>query len=932
MTNRMILTAVLLTAAAAAFAQGIKVQGIIIDDKEKTPQIGVTVLLTRSTDSLVLGAATDVDGRFLLANVNPGTYKLTTSYLGYLPVEKTVTVETTDLDLGRLAISQNDNLLKEVVVAEKQIRVEQKGDTTQFNADAYKTNQNATVEDLVKKMPGITVEDGVVKVQGEELKKLTIDGEEFFGDDATVALKNLPAEIVNKIQVFDQLSDQSQFTGFDDGNAQKTLNIVTKTGKANGQFGKVYAGYGTDDRYIGGANLNYFKGKRRISLIGLSNNINQQNFSSQDLLGVTGASGGGGGGRRGGGGRGQGGPGGGGNSAGNFLVGQQAGISTVNSVGLNYIDRWGSKIRVNGSYFFNNNNNEKTSELTRQYFLNGESSQLYDETSNAESDNFNHRFNARLEYNIDSSNSLSLRPSLSFQDNSQLSNFLGQNYFSIDNPLNITQNRSTSNSNGYTFSNDLLYRHKFSKPGRTVSVNLGTRMNTNNGERYLYSQNRYFEVIDTTELLDQRTISASDGLTVSSSVSYTEPVGKKGQIQINYSPSYNINNSDKQANSIDSTGNYAIPETLLSSRFNNEVTTQRSGLSYNLRQEKTSFSAGLNFQLVQLNSEQTFPTAFNLDKTFRNLLPDARFNFRPSKNKNLRLQYRTSTNVPGISQLQNVLDNTNPLLLSIGNPDLRQPYTHTISARFNTSNAQKATNFVAFGYVGLTDNYIGNSTLIATGDTTVLGNITLLSGAQLTRPVNLDGYRNARTFLSYGFYLSKLKSNLNLNTGFTYLHSPSQVNNVSNFVNTYATNAGLVLSSNISQRIDFTVSYSANYSVVDNSLQPQLNNNYFFHNAGVKLNWEIIKRFTVSNDLTQTTYSGLGSGFNQQYWLWNVTMGYRMLKNEALELKLGVFDLLDQNNSIARTINETYVEDSVTNVLRRYFMVTAVYSLRNFGG
>ncbi|MCW5923522.1 MAG: TonB-dependent receptor [Saprospiraceae bacterium] len=921
-----------------AAQDGATLSGKVIDAKDGAAQLGVSIFLLNQADSSRRGAITDLDGIFLIRNVPPGDYLLSTSFISYLPTEMQVTVDSSDIDLGRVYVAQDANLLKEVLVQDKQIRVQQLGDTTQYNADAYKTTPNATVEDLIQKMPGITVEGGVVKVQGEELRKITIDGEDFFGDDATLALRNLPAEIVDKIQVFDRLSEQAQFTGFDDGNTQKTLNIVTKSGKADGRFGKIYSGYGTDNRYIGGASLNYFKGKQRISLVGLTNNINQQNFTSQDLLGITSGGGstggrGGGGGGRGGGGRSGGPSGGGGASANNFLTGQQPGISSVNSLGLNYTDRWGEKFRVNSSYFFNNNSNDNTSRLSRAFFLSEGLNQRYDEENTTESDNFNHRFNARLEYNIDSSNSLLMQPQFSFQDNSRTTNFFGQNYFSIDNPLNITENNTRSDNAGYSFSNNLLYRHRFEKRGRTLSLNLGTSLNDRTGERRLFSQNQFFNGIDTTQTLDQLTESENNGLTLSSNLVYTEPVGEFGQLQLNYTPSFNQNQSDQQTNNLDTlTGEYSRPDLLLSNRFENKVTTQRAGTSYRLRKEKMFFTVGLNYQNVRLNSEQVFPFALTVSKTFQNLMPDAMFNYRPSKTENLRLMYRTSTNVPSVSQLQNVLDNSNPLLLSIGNPELRQPFTHSFTARYNKTNPEKATSFMANGFIGFTDNFIGNSTLIAARDTTVLDDITLLTGTQLNRPINLEGYWNARSFFTYGLPVTAIKSNLNLNIGFTYQRSPSLINSVQNFVKSYTTSTGLVLSSNISEKVDFTLSYNANFNVVRNTLQPQLDNNFFFHNANARANWEIVKKLTLSSDVSQTLYTGLGDDFNQQFWLWNAAIGYRMLHNESLEIRLGVFDLLNQNNSIGRNVTETFVEDSVTQVLRRFFMLTATYTLRNFGG
>ncbi len=297
------------------FAQTTELIGTVQDAQASVGVSGASILLINSRDSTQRkGVLADAEGNFKLANVKSGNYRLRISSIGYTNLEMRVSIGNSPKNLGVLKLTENANQLGEVTVREKQVRVEQKGDTIQYNAGAFKTNPDATVEDLVKKMPGVTIENGVVKAQGEEVRKVTVDGQEFFGDDAALALKNLPAEVVDKVQVFDRLSEQSQFTGFDDGNTVKTINITTRQNKNNGQFGKVYAGVGDDERYQSGASVNFFKKDQRLTIIGLSNNINQQNFSNQDILGVLGSSGGGGGMQFGGGGgwRPQGGGGGGG--------------------------------------------------------------------------------------------------------------------------------------------------------------------------------------------------------------------------------------------------------------------------------------------------------------------------------------------------------------------------------------------------------------------------------------------------------------------------------------------------------------------------------------------------------------------------------------------------------------------------------------------
>jgi hypothetical protein len=926
----------------ALLAQGVTVRGTVVDAKTGEAQVGARVSLLNLADSTRRGGMTDTLGRFALSGVQTGSYTLSVSYLGSSGLERSITVDTADLDLGVVRITDDPTLLREILVQEEQLRVQQLGDTTQYNADAYKTQQNASAEDLVTKMPGITVENGVVKAQGEDVRKVTVDGQEFFGEDATASLRNLPAEIIDKVQVFDQLSDQAQFTGFDDGQTQKTINIVTKTGRANGQFGKVYAGYGTDDRYIAGGSVNFFDGKRRVSLIGLANNVNQQNFSSEDLLGVLG-SGGREGGQRGGqggggdrGNRGErggrdGGRQGGGGQAGDYLTGQQNGINAASSLGINYSDQWGDRFKINGSYFFNKADNTTRSVLERTYFLSEETGTLYDETQDGGNLNFNHRLNLRLEYEIDSSNSLSFRPRISFQDNTASSRFFGQSTVDNGEAVSRTSNDFTSGNFGYTLSGNLLYRHKFVRPGRTISLNLGGGANDRNGDTRLQSESVYLNGIDTTSVLDQFSENASDGYNLSANLAYTEPLGRNGSLQVSYNPSFNHNRADQLTNAFDeATGDFTRFDPLQSSRFANDVTTHRGGLSYRLRSEKSNFSVGLNYQNVFMTSVQTFPTDLSVGRSYNNLLPTVSYNYRPSKSRSLRLDYRTSTNVPSVRQLQNVLNNDNPLLLSIGNPDLLQPYTHSLGGRLNLNNPDRATSFMAFLNGRYTDNYIANSTTIAASDTVLFGTITLLPGAQLTRPVNLPGYWTLRSFFTYGLPVKAVKSNLNLNAGYNFSRSPSLINGQTNRASAHGITGGLVWSSNISEKLDFSVSYNAGYNVVENTLRAELDNTYFSHLAGLRVDWQFWKGLFVNTALTQNLYDGLQSGIDQDFTLWNAAIGYRFLKNDGLEIKLSAFDLLGQNNSVFRSVTDTYIEDLETEVLSRYFMLTATYNLRNF--
>lgn len=927
----------ILTGALALPAQQLQLKGVLRDRTEKIPLPGATVKLTAIGDSLPAMAMTDGSGGFLLQNLRPVSYVLSVSFLGYKELKKTISMlpGPTPQDAGILYLERGPTTLRSVTIQGTLPPVQQKGDTLSYNASAYKTNPDASAEDLVKKMPGITVENGAVKAQGEDVKKVLLDGKEYFGDDATLALRNLPSEVIDKIEVFDRLSDQAQFTGFDDGNSSKTINIVTRGNIRNSQFGRVSAGYGTDGRYMAGGNVSLFKGPRRISIIGLTNNLNQQNFSMQDLLGVVGNASGNRGGNRGGGGRGgsggRGGGGGGGN-AGNFLVGQQSGISTTHSFGVNFTDEWGKKLEVSGSYFFNQNNNRNDEQTSRQTFLTGDSSQFYKETQYTDNTNNNHRINMRIEYKIDSFNTLIFTPGVSFQEYNTYSKTDGVNSYSDTARISQSDNERRSHTSGYNMNNGILYRHAFGKRGRTITVGLNMGANRKSGQTDLLAFNTYFKGSqDLNDSVRQRSSPVSSGYQLSANIAYTEPVGKEGQLQVNYNPSWSKSKADQQTFHMDeASGKYTVPDTSLSNVFDNTYTTQNAGVTYRYGNRDRMLSLGVSYQHSELYSEQTFPSTTIVRRTFSNLLPNAMLRLRFNDNSNLRLFYRASTSQPSINQLQNVINNSNALFISTGNPELDQQYTHQVISRYSYTNPTKGLNFFANIFLQSTRDYISSATYIASRDSVLTPTVTLYRGSQLSKPVNMDGYWSARSFLNFGMPLRFIKSNLNWNAGFTYARTPGIINNLTNIADNYNYSLGMVLSSNISEYVDFTLSYSANFNDLRNAIQPQLNNNYFTQSAALRLNLLSKNGWVFTNDLSNQLYSGLTDGFNQQYWLWNVSAGKKFLKNQRGELKLTIFDLLNQNRSISRTTTETYIEDVQTQVLKQYFMVTFTYKIRNF--
>ncbi len=907
-----------------AFSQEFRLSGTLVNQEDNLPLVGATIKLISLRDSLKFDyRSSGVKGDFLFTKIARGRFRLEVTYIGFEKYEQVVMVDGKTENIGTIIIKPALTSLGEVEIKETAIRAEQKGDTTQYNAAAFKVSQDATTEDLVKKMPGITIENGTVKAHGEDVKRVLVDGKQFFGDDPSVTLKNLPAEVVDKIQVFDKLSDQAAWTGFDDGSGQKTINIVTRNNKNSGQFGKFSAGYGTDARYLLGANINFFKDKRRITLLGMSNNVNQQNFSADDIVGSSG-----GGRQRGG-------------SGGSYMpvqMGAQSGIFSTNAIGVNYTDEWGSKIIFNGSYFFNSGINTTKQQLNRQYILGGEVNQYYKELNSSETNNDNHRLNMRIEYNPDSNNSIILTPRLSIQDNNSNSYSSASTSlypdFKPGNILNESVNKNNGDANGYNFNNDFLYRHKFDKNGRTFSVNLGTGLSKQYHNNYLNSLTGFYNPsqIQNNDTLNQYIKAFSDGLNLSSNLVYTEPIGEKSQIQLNYNVGWSQNANDKKTwNYSEVQQRYIDFDTLYSNIYDNDYLTHRIGTGYLYRTPKMNLNAGITYQYAELKGNTSFPVIDSTRKTFNSVLPNVMLNYKFSPFTNLRVFYRASTNAPSTTQLQRVIDNSNPLLLTTGNPQLKQEFRHFAMTRFSHSNKDKTSNLFGMLFFQKTINYIGLSTLIAANDTTVNGQ-NIGKGTQLSMPVNLDGTWNGRALISIGFPIKKIKSNLNFNTGVSYNRLPGLINSNPNFSNTYGINLGAVLSSNISEKIDFTLTYNINYNLVENTIQPQLNNNYFFQIGSIQFNWEFLKGFFLQNSLTYQNYNGISSNISDQYTLWNFNFGKKILKKKNGEIKLSCYDILNQNKSLNRSVTDTYIEDSNTEVLQQYFMLSFTYTLRNFNG
>ncbi len=926
-----------LALASNSFAQSFTVKGRVLDES-RSPVPGALVRMIETKDSTqYFVTSTDFNGDFILSNLSHQDYTLLVTAVGKKDLSTLIRPTKAALNLGTLIMSDRLIPIKGVIVQGRVPPAVQVGDTTNYSAKSVKVNEDATMGDLLSKLPGMVVSNGTVTVGGEQVQQVLIDGRPYFGQDPTIALSNIPANIIDKVQVYDQESDQAKFTGFDDGNDIKTINIITRWRFDRQSFGKVGGGYGENQRYSSFGNVNIFDGNERLSLIGSSNNINQQAFSTQDILGVISTNNRrfmpGMGGILGGRGPVNANPFGisGGVQANNNLVGQQQGINTTGMIGANGMDSLANgKMFAQGSYFFNQVNNQNIQSDNRVYLLGGNATSLYDQNSNVSSRNFNNRFSGRLDYWPDATNGITVLPVVYFQSNR--SNDL-LSALTSGNSTNLQSNSVTSSlNNGYNLSGHVIYRHKFDYPGRTISLDVGVGSNQKTTNGNLSSSDVYSGLIATPgdSTLQQSNYLSSTG-TASASLIYTEPFpfDVSSMLEFFYDPSFTKNTASKYTYNFDPvTEEYSDLYLPLSNAYSDNYATQSVGMGYRWHSNGMNLMANLSYQYASLQGFDSTSSSVSINRKFGALLPMAMFNYRTREGRFLRIFFRSYTAPPAVTQLQPVVDNSNPLLLTTGNPNLNQSYTQTFMARYNLTRFGSSQMMSMFLFANHTNNYVGSDYIIPSQDTVLANGTSISKGAQLTFPINQNGYWNVRSFFTFGLPFDLISSLLNLNAGVTYARTPGIVNSDQSVSNTVGPSAGVVIASDISQDFDFTISYMGNYNFAENTLLPGANNNYYSHTATVNWYWQFWSGFVLDNQVTNELTSGLAAGYNENFVLWNISVGKKFLPQDAAQVQLSVNDLLGENKSVQRTITSTYIDDTNNEVLTRYVLLTFSYTVR----
>ncbi|MEE9406925.1 MAG: outer membrane beta-barrel protein [Polaribacter sp.] len=897
MKKNLFLICLLLSSIAFSQTKNFTITGIVQSTKDKELIESATVHAERVKDSSIVSyTITNSKGGFnLIGETSDDKIKLVVSYIGFNPYIKIIDVK--NQNLGTLFIKASNVL--DAVVIRSSAPITIKKDTLEFNVKSFKTKADANVEDLLKKLPGVEVDDeGNITVNGKSVNKILVNGKPFFGNDPTITTRNLTKDIVEKIQITDTKTNAQAFSGEDSDGENKTINLTIKKENNKGYFGKVAAGAGTNDRYEYAGMVTRFKGTERIGLLAGGNNINSPGFSFGNQRLQFGGN--------------------------NRSFGGGQGIVTSNNYGINYINTFGKIFEVSGDYFYKNSESDNKSSTNRETFLSDGTSFFRNSENTSLNDSDSHDASIDFEIEIDSTFRIDIESDFNKNLNTNTFKSQSQTLNNTKTLINDSNIGSIADSDRNTFDNEINLTKKFGSKGAFLRVELTANLRETNTDDFVKSETNIYGSNPDQIIRDQFSDGNSDVKILGSEITYRFPITAK-KLFLDVAYDYRNTNTKSKRSTFDFdqiTNDYTSFSNLLSTDFEYSNAVKRPSVELEFRNKKWSASTEIAYSSRTLENKDFLRPQTNLVREFNNLEYGFNVRFRKSRTSGYRFRYNFRNSTPSLSQLQPFRDESNPLNIITGNPSLLPSTTHNIRFGASNFNWQKRTGFWSFANISFTNDRVVANTIInpnslirETTYANVDGFVSIRAGGSYSSTKKWEDFGSLRTeFRAFGTY----SKNINFNNGVQYSSKITAISPRIGFDFTW--NKVLQI------RPSYTVSFSKNTYDIQNFS----NRNFTSHDITIVTSTNFLKKIEWLNDVKYNYNPNIADGFQKSAWFWNTTLRYSILKNSGA-ISLKIYDVLDQNTNARRVATDDYIQDSSSTILNQYAMLSFTWKFNSLG-
>lgn len=904
----------LLLFSLGAAAQQFEISGKLVDKKTSLPLESATVFVEKVSDSaLVSYTISNAEGIFVIEGSNKSdSLRLVSSYSGYAPYTRIIELSGPRVDLGLVKMEEMNTMLGEVTVISERVPVIIKKDTLEFNAGSFATRPDANLEEVMKKLPGVEVDaQGNITVNGKPVSRILVNGKEFFGNDPKIATKNLPKEIIDKIQVVDTRTKSEEFTGKAGNPDDKTINVTIKKDKNKGYFARATAGGGTNGRYELSGIGNYFKDDLRVSVLAGGNNINSAGFSFDEIFDMMGNSG-----------RGRsisf-------NRNGSFSIGgnsfgSNGGITKSETAGFNFANEWDKKYELTGDYFFGKNDTETKTIVQRETFL-PDRTYYTNSVSSGNLINESHRANAGFEVEIDTLTKLSIRPSVNLNDGFSTRSRTSERIDEEREVMSTTFDNEDLRKR--TFNNRINFIRKFGSRGAYLQLDLVNRNESGESENRFFSEQLNYEdgILSDSEVRDQFILEDNTTDEYEAGITQRSVLAEKLFLDLSYDFSTRKLGNTRDVFDLDqATNSYSDFNEVLSNDF--EATSLKHipniGLNYEGEKWRLGFETGLLSTRLK-NEDYLSETSFN--RNYNNLFLNTSVRYTMGRGKSMYAYYRNDTNIPTIRELQPVANFTDPLNIIIGNPELKPTFTHNFNFGLHNFDFATRSGFSLYASAGLSEDLV------------VPYSVTDENLVTTTTFRNLDGGLRAGvgTYYNKRFKKEETAFNYRLGMNANYNRQVGFSNGTRYNADMFTINPSVRFGYDYTERIETNLRYELGYNFSDYDIRRDRQEEFVNHTVGLEVTTYWPKNVVFGNDVSFSYFGNTAPGFDQTSLLWNASLGYKFLNDDAT-LKVKVYDLLNENVSTRRTTGEDYVQDTEELILEQYFMLSFTYKLSKFGG